>query len=116
MKSLVVVITIVITMIVFTISASYSFDEPEMDIDSCKKSIFTSGKLIQVGKKCDVKFDNSEAINLCLYCVKKYNLSDEEVFDLAALGRINFNQEARENGNFRACKDVVEKYPNLFSY
>jgi hypothetical protein len=108
-------ILIAITMTMF-VATAYAFEESEVEMSGCKKSIAISGKLLHVQKTCDVKFDESEALSICSYCVDKYKIRDDEVFDLGAVGRILFNHEVREKGKFRACKDMVETFPKLFSY
>jgi hypothetical protein len=104
-----------IIMITFVASA-HAFDKSEMEMGGCKKSITISGKLLHVKKTCDVQFDESEPLSLCSYCIDKYKLNDGEVSDLATLGRLIFNQEVREKGKFRACKEMIETFPKLFSY
>lgn len=109
-----IVTTIALTTL-FALTA-YAANEPEMDIHSCKETITTAGRLLHVKKICGVNFDESETLKICVYCTDTYKISDEELFDLGALGRISFNKDARENGKFRTCKDEIEKYPHLFSY
>jgi hypothetical protein len=107
-------VLLMIPIMLFIVTASAHAFENEMG--GCKKSIIISGKLLHIKQTCDVKLDEEEPLKLCSYCIDKYKLNDGEVSDLATLGRILFNQEVREKGKFRACKEMIETFPKLFSY